>query len=123
MPDHVHLVIEGLEERSDLKQFIRLAKQLSGYYWSQTHQGQRLWQRYGYERVLRDDEATRDVVRYVLENPLRAQLASAVDEYPFVGSTLYARESLIEFAFGSGETSGERSGERSGLKPDTTVSV
>jgi len=32
----------------------------------------RLWQRYGFERVLRDDEATLVVAKYILENPLRA---------------------------------------------------
>jgi REP element-mobilizing transposase RayT len=30
MPDHVHLVVEGLEDNSDLKKFASRAKQLSG---------------------------------------------------------------------------------------------
>ena len=61
MPDHVHLVLEGLRDDSDLKRFISRAKQLSAYHYKQAH-AERLWQRYGYERVLREDESTRRVV-------------------------------------------------------------
>src|SRR5262245_7857715 len=35
MPDHAHLVAEGLEDHSDLKRFISRAKQLSGYHYKQ----------------------------------------------------------------------------------------
>jgi putative transposase len=101
MPDHVHLVVEGVRDDSDLKQFIARAKQFSGYCFSRTHGGH-LWQRYGYERVLRAEEATRAVVRYILENPVRAGLTDDVRKYPHVGSSLYSREDLIEFAHGSG---------------------
>jgi putative transposase len=68
MPDHAHLVVEGLEERSDLKRFISRAKQFSGYHYQ--HTKKRLWQRYGYQHVLRNGEPTRAVVAYVLENPV-----------------------------------------------------
>ncbi len=101
MPDHVHLVVEGIREDSDLKQFMSRAKQFSGYQFSESGGG-RLWQRYGYERVLRGDEDTRSVVQYVLENPVRAGLADDVRKYPYIGSSLYSREDLIEFAYRSG---------------------
>src|SRR5207248_1955314 len=64
MPDHLHLVVEALDDQADCRNFIKKAKQYSGFYFSQAR-GQKLWQRYGYERVLRDDEATLDVVRYI----------------------------------------------------------
>jgi putative transposase len=98
MPDHVHVVAEGKSEDADLKRFVSRAKQLSGYHYGQRF-GKRLWQRYSYERVLRDDESTRDVVRYVLENPVRAGLVDAIEKYPFIGSSVYSREDLIDFAY------------------------
>ncbi|MCA1649636.1 MAG: transposase [Acidobacteria bacterium] len=101
MPDHVHLVAEATGESTNLKQFIARAKQFSGYHFARAS-GQRLWQRYGYERVLRDDEATKSVVKYALENPVRAGLVESVQEYPFVGSAIHSREELIAFAYESG---------------------
>ena len=32
MPDHLHLIVEGLSGHSNLKKFVKLAKQYSGYY-------------------------------------------------------------------------------------------
>jgi putative transposase len=88
MPDHVHLVAEAQSEASDCRQFIKRAKQFSGYYFKQKF-GKALWQRYGFEHVLRDDEAALGVARYILENPVRAGLVARVEDYPFVGSTVY----------------------------------
>ena len=101
MPDHVHLLVEGLEDNSDLKSFVSRAKQLSGYEFMKKYQ-RRLWQQYSYEHVLRDEESTRSVVAYILENPLRVKLAQAVYEYPHIFSTLYGRRELIEFVYGKG---------------------
>ena len=94
MPDHLHLLIEGTSDDSDGKRFIKLFKQFSGYYYSQARQ-ETLWQRYGFEHVLRDDETTLEVVRYILGNPIRAGLSSTVEEYPYVGSLLYELSDLI----------------------------
>lgn len=98
MPDHLHALVEGLREDSDLKQFVKLAKQYSGFYFRQSTRCT-LWQRYGFERVLRDDEATNTVARYIIENPLRAALVKDLREYPFWGSCVCSREELMEFAY------------------------
>jgi putative transposase len=98
MPDHVHLVVEGLRDDSDGARFISRAKQLSGYHYNQAFKN-RLWQRYSYERVLREEESTRQVVAYVLENPVRAGLAETVHDYPHLRSTVYDRGALIEYAY------------------------
>jgi REP-associated tyrosine transposase len=98
MPDHLHLLVEGETTGSDCKRFIARSKQYSGYYFAQQF-GVRLWQRYGFERVLREDEPTNVVARYILENPVRAGLSARVSEYPFVGSLKYERNALIDYAF------------------------
>jgi REP element-mobilizing transposase RayT len=35
MPDHLHLLVEGTHEDSDLKAFVARAKQYSGFYFRQ----------------------------------------------------------------------------------------
>ncbi len=95
MPDHVHLLIEGQAETSDCKRFIARAKQYSGFYHSKRY-GDRLWQRYGFERVLRSEEVTMVVARYILANPIRAGLVDRVEDYPFSGSLVYTLQQLID---------------------------
>lgn len=95
MPDHLHLLVAGQSETSDCKQFIARAKQYSGYSYSKQF-GSLLWQRYGFEHVLRDEELTPVVARYILGNPIRAGLAQQVLDYPFVGSLLYDLKDLID---------------------------
>jgi putative transposase len=95
MPDHLHLLIEGSSDSSGCREFIARAKQLSGFYYAKAF-GERLWQRYGYEHTLRHEEATLSVARYIVENPLRARLVQRVEDYPFVGSSVYTIEHIIE---------------------------
>jgi REP element-mobilizing transposase RayT len=95
MPDHVHLLVEGQADDSDCRQFIARAKQYSGFHYKAKY-GRPLWQRYGYERVLRNDEAAVSVARYILENPLRGKLVERVEDYPFFGSTVYTIAQLLE---------------------------
>ncbi len=95
MPEHLHLLVEGLRADADLKTFVARAKQFSGYYFKR-ETGRRLWQRYGYERVLRAEETTLSVIRYIVENPVRAGLTNDVASYPFWGSEVYSREQLTE---------------------------
>jgi putative transposase len=97
MPDHLHLVTQGAADSADLKVFVRMAKQYSGYEHAR-RTGHPLWQRYCFEHVIRDDERLDRVVRYVLENPIRAGLARSVSDYPHVGSGVYTLRELLEFA-------------------------
>jgi len=94
MPDHLHLLVEGQSADSDAKQFMARAKQYAGFYYKQAH-GSKLWQRYGFEHVLRDDELTLVVAKYILENPIRAGLVERVEDYPFVGSLAYSLKDLL----------------------------
>ena len=52
MPDHVHLLVEGLTDTSDLTRFAKMAKQRSGGIYRRRF-GKRLWQEGYFERVLR----------------------------------------------------------------------
>jgi len=101
MPDHVHLLIEGETDASDCRAFIARAKQYSAYYFKR-RAGMPLWQRYGHEHVLRSDQATLAVARYIVGNPLRAGLVDRIEEYPFFGSSRYSKEELIKGTAWSG---------------------
>jgi REP element-mobilizing transposase RayT len=86
--------VHGQSEAADCKRFITVAKQYSGYYYSKEIGG-KLWQRYGYERTLRNDQDTLTVARYIVENPVRAKLVASVEEYPFVGSLVCDLKDLL----------------------------
>jgi len=95
MPDHLHLLVNGEQENSDCRAFIKRSKQFSGFYYQKAF-GRRLWQRYGYEHVLRGDEAVLGVARYILENPVRAGIATSVCDYPFTGSPVHSVEEILD---------------------------
>ena len=95
MPDHVHLLVEGLADNSNCKQFITKSKQCSAHAYAEEFNS-RLWQPFGFEHVLRDDEKVQVVARYILENPVRAGLTKTVLDYPFLGSQVYAVKELLD---------------------------
>ncbi len=97
MPDHLHMVVRALDDESDCRRFIVLAKQYSGFIYRRKRQ-QRLWSRYGYERVIRDEIERALTIRYILENPVKAALVLRVSDYPFVGSASYTLAELMEIA-------------------------
>ena len=82
MPDHVHLLVSGWREDSDLKRFVRRFKQATGYAYKRRH-GERLWAYSYYDHVLRREESLEDVAHYLLANPVRAGLVERWEEYPY----------------------------------------
>ncbi len=83
MPDHLHLLLEGTEN-TDLKEFMRVFKQMTSYHCN--NESGALWQRSYYDRILRRDEDSVTVARYILNNPVRRGLVEVVMGYPFSGS-------------------------------------
>ena len=51
--------------------------------------------------MLRESEPTGVVIRYLLENPIRAGLVARIEDYPFLGSFEYTRPELIEHVYQS----------------------
>jgi putative transposase len=88
MPDHVHLVVEGTSEDSDLRGFESMAKQNSAYALWKCHRRQDVSQEGFHDWVIRPDQSIMDVIFYVLNNPVRAGLVDRWDKYPF-SRTLY----------------------------------
>jgi len=95
MPDHLHVLTEGTLLASDLPRFVASFKQQSGFGFARQYSA-RLWQDGYHDRVLRRDEETSEVVRYILDNPVRAGLVTVFDQYPYSGSDRYSVSELAE---------------------------
>ncbi len=95
MPDHLHVLVEANCEGADFQRFVRIFKQQSAFYWKR-ETGRRLWQRSYFERVLRDGEDTIGVIRYILDNPVRAGLAARPGDYEFLGTMTGDLRDLLE---------------------------
>jgi REP element-mobilizing transposase RayT len=88
MPDHLHLLIEGKEEDSDFRKFISMFKQKINYHFKNI-EGNPLWQKDYYEHVLRRDENTIQVIKYILDNPVRKGMVKDFRDYPFLDFFVY----------------------------------
>jgi putative transposase len=89
MPDHVHLVLEA-SVTCDIVTFVGQFKNLAQRAaWRRGVQGA-FWQTGFYDHFLRREEQLETVVRYVIENPVRAGLVHASQDYPFAGSLVPA---------------------------------
>jgi len=95
MPDHLHLLVEGQSDDSDLVKFANLLKQRTSFAYRR-HERNHLWQKGYFEHVVRDDEMTQTIAKYVLENPVRAGLVKEPLEYPFSGSLVFSKQQLLD---------------------------
>jgi REP element-mobilizing transposase RayT len=94
MPDHLHLLVDGLCDDSRCLGFVKAAKQYAGYDFAR-RTDRRLWQRYGYERVIRDAAERARTIQYIVNNPVAAGLVTRAADYPFIGSQLYSLSELL----------------------------
>ena len=95
MPDHLHLLVEGQSDDADLITFAKDIKQRVSCHCKASNGGQ-VWQKGYYERVLRDEESSLTVARYILANPVRQGLVREPRDYAFSGSAVWTWEQLLE---------------------------
>jgi len=94
MPDHVHFVLLGSRDDSDLKVFVRSWNTQTGYAWRRIHRGG-LWQGGYYEHILRSEVSIYFAAQYVAMNPVRAGIVADPAEYEFSGSTVCSIAELM----------------------------
>jgi putative transposase len=88
MPDHVHLVLgasTGCDIITFVAQFKNLAQRAA---WQHGVHG-RIWQQSFWDHFLRNEEQLENVVRYVLNNPVRAGMSLTWQDYPYCGSLVF----------------------------------
>jgi putative transposase len=97
MPDHVHALLRGLSEASDIARSIARWKQFTGYWFSQRNDD-RLWEPGFWDRVIREDDDPAYFVHYIVMNPVRRRLVSVAQEYRWLGSSVFSRDELVRIA-------------------------
>jgi putative transposase len=85
MPDHVHVLAEGLTETCHLVRFISSFKQQTAFCYKKK-MGSRLWQSRYYDHILRKPMATDAVAWYIWLNPVRKGLCPTPQDYALSGS-------------------------------------
>ena len=88
MPDHLHLLVQGLLADSHLHAFVKLARQRSTLAFHGAGGKGRLWQAGYFERTIRSEEDLETVARYIVGNPVRAGLVGSLGEWPYSGGAL-----------------------------------
>ncbi len=84
MPDHLLLLVQGLEGASQLHTFVTLSKDRSGFAYARMS-GQVLWQDGYHAHRLADTADPRLVAKRLLETPVRAGLVRSPTHYPHLG--------------------------------------
>jgi putative transposase len=97
MPDHLHILVEGNNERSDLKKFVKDFKQRTSYWYKNevSNTGNKLWQHGYYEHILRKEEDTDNIIKYILNNPVRKGLEMNALDYDYSGSLVIDVKEIV----------------------------
>jgi len=85
MPDHIHLLLAPGDSKLSVSRFIQGFKSIITRIYSSTGRQGKLWQRYFYDHVLRNEEDLKNVALYVLENPVRKGMVENWQDYPYCG--------------------------------------
>ncbi len=81
MPDHVHWLLQ-LRSSKTLSQVIQATKAISSRNINRrSDQKGSIWQPGFHDHALRNEEALKEIGRYIVANPLRAKLVSRIGEY------------------------------------------
>jgi len=85
MPDHVHILVAGASEASNMLKFVMSLKQQTSREFA--HRTRRsLWQFKFYDHILRGRDSADRVAWYIWSNPVRKGLCATPASYPFLGS-------------------------------------
>ena len=81
MPDHFHWLIE-LQNKTLGELMCRIKSRSSVNINRLTKTHERVWQKGYYNRALRQEDDVKAAARYIIQNPIRAQIASRIGDYP-----------------------------------------
>lgn len=85
MPDHVHILCSPLESGIAITRLAELVKsKLTRFLWKGGLSGS-IFQRSFYDHIVREDDDLLEIIRYILDNPVRNDLANEWREYTYCG--------------------------------------
>lgn len=85
MPDHLHVLVIGADQASDLLIFLKRLKQKTAYEFRRKFRRD-LWQKKFYDHILRQSDSIGRVAAYIWMNPVRKGICKDPREYPYSGS-------------------------------------
>jgi putative transposase len=85
MPDHLHLLLKLNEGYGKtLANWVAAFKRYNARILSMLHDITPLWQANYYEHIVREEESLNDIAEYIANNPVRKNMVSQWQDYPFV---------------------------------------
>jgi len=76
MPDHLHWLMQ-LGETKELSSLVQQFKS-----WASKAIGKPIWQKGYYDHAVRQEEDIKNIARYIVTNPLRANIVKKLNDYP-----------------------------------------
>ena len=83
MPDHLHVILASGASGYPLSKFLNIFKGRTTAILRQREGLNKVWQRSGFDHVIRADEDLRAVIEYILDNPVRKGMVEKANEYPY----------------------------------------
>ena len=86
MPDHLHMILEGTTDESDLSRVLKMFKQRTGYFLNKNFGSAVKWQKSYYDYIHREKDKLKWQMKYIAENPVRKDIVKQWHEYEHTGS-------------------------------------
>ena len=84
MSNHFHLLFKLLSRNSGISKILQKIKGRSAFLINKyLNRKGKLWQDESYDRWVRDDKELYFIIKYILENPVKAGLVKTWNDYPF----------------------------------------
>jgi len=84
MPDHLHVILQGQNDLSDIWQAMVDFKQHTGF-WFGRRRREFAWQKDFFDRQLRSGESYRQKWLYLWQNPIVAKFCAQPEQWPWQG--------------------------------------
>ena len=85
MIDHIHLLLAPGDSNLSISRIVQGFKSMSSRLYHSKGGHGKLWQRYFYDHIVRNDEDLKNVALYILENPARKGMVKDWQNYPYCG--------------------------------------
>ncbi len=86
MPDHMHMILQGMSTESSLTNLVKAFKQKTAYQIKNKINNKFKWQPDYYDHIIRSEQELCKHIKYVFENPVRKGLVERWQDYKYCGS-------------------------------------
>jgi putative transposase len=83
MPDHLHVIVSPGESTLTLSKFLNIFKGRTTAVFRERKDLKKIWQRSGFDHVIRTEENLKGVIKYIRNNPVRKGIVENADDYPY----------------------------------------